>query len=188
MCKSTYTQNQMTLKKIQKNKSDSWNKKKNNNSYNALFDLISLRYSVVLGVLFLSVTVFTFGGCGRETPKEDLGLINGRFEQLENKIAQLEAQSTETKESLTALGSYAKTLEERIDTFTQEIKKAPIPKQATSQEKKQYHNVVRGDTLYSISRKYGLSVDEILRLNNLNENHPIQPGQKLMVTTDSHDK
>ncbi len=152
----------------------------------ALFDFISLRPSIVLGVLFLSVTVFTFGGCGRETPKEDLGLINGRFEQLENKIAQLEAQSAETKENLTALGSYAKTLEERIDTFTQEIEKASVPKQATSQEKKQYHNVVSGDTLYSISRKYGLSVDEILRLNNLNENHHIQPGEKLMVTTDSH--
>ena len=161
MCKSTYTRK-------------------------ALFDLISLRPSIVLGVLFLSVTVFTFGGCGRETPKEDLGLINGRFEQLENKIAQLEAQSAETKENLTALGSYAKTLEERIDTFTQEIEKAPVPKQATSQEKKQYHNVVRGDTLYRISRKYGLSVEEIRRLNNLNKNQPIQPGQKLMVNTDSH--
>ena len=159
---------------------------KNTYTQKALFDLISLRPSIVLGVLFLSVTVLTFGGCGRETPKEDSALINGRFEQLENKIAQLEAQSAETKENLTALGSYAKTLEERIDTFTQENEKAPVPKQATSQEKKQYHNVVRGDTLYSISRKYGLSVEEIRRLNNLNKNQPIQPGQKLMVTTDSH--
>jgi len=161
MCKSTYTQK-------------------------ALFDLISLRPSIILGVLFLSVTVFTVGGCGRETPKEDLGLINGRFEQLENKIAQLETQFTEMEEYLTALDSYAKALEDRIDTFTQEIEKAPIPKQATSQGKKQYHNVVRGDTLYNISKKYGLSADEIRRLNNLNKNQPIQPGQKLMVTTDSH--
>jgi len=164
---------------------DSW-KEKTSSSYKALFDLTSLRPSIVLVVLFLSVTVFTFGGCGRETPKEDLGLINGRLEQLENKIAQLEAQSTETKESVTTLGSYVKTLEERVETLTQEIEKAPVPKQATSQEKKQYHNVVRGDTLYSISRKYGLSVEEIRRLNNLKQNQSIQPGQKLMVTTDSH--
>ena len=186
MRKSLYTQNQLSSKQIQENQGDSW-KKKTSSSYKALFDLISLRPSIVLVVLFLSVTVFTFGGCGRETPKEDLGLINGRLEQLENKIAQLEAQSTETKESVTTLGSYVKTLEERIETLlTQEIEKAPLPKQATSQEKKQYHNVVRGDTLYSISRKYGLSVEEIRRLNNLNKNQPIQPGQKLMVTTDSH--
>ena len=125
-------------------------------------------------------------GCGGETPKEDLDLINGRLEQLENKLEQLEVQSTEAKESVTTLGSYVITLEERIDTLTQKIEKAPVSKQATSQEKKQYHNVVRGDTLYSISRKYGLSVEEIRRLNNLNKNQPIQPGQKLMVTADSH--
>lgn len=186
MCKSTYTQNQMTLKKIQKNQSDSWNKKKNNNSYKALFDLISLRPSIVLGVLFLSVTVFAFGGCGRETPKEDLGLINGRLEQLENKIAQLEGQSIETKESMAKLDSYLKTLEERIDTLNQEIEKAPVPKKTVSRGKKQYHKVILGETLYSISKKYGLSVDEIRMLNNLKQNQPIQPGQKLMVTTDSH--
>ena len=185
MRKSLYTQNQMSSKQIQENQGDSW-KEKTSSSYKALFDLTSLRPSIVLVVLFLSVTVFTFGGCGRETPKEDLGLINGRLEQLENKIAQLEAQSTETKESVTTLGSYVKTLEERVETLTQEIEKAPVPKQATSQEKKQYHNVVRGDTLYSISRKYGLSVEEIRRLNNLNKNQPIQPGQKLMVNTDGH--
>jgi len=119
MRKSLYTQNQMSSKQIQENQGDSW-KKKTSSSYKALFDLISLRPSMVLVVLFLSVTVFTFVGCGRETPKEDLGLINGRLEQLENKIAQLEAQSTETKESVTTLGSYVKTLEERIDTLTQE--------------------------------------------------------------------
>ena len=185
MRKSLYTQNQMSSKQIQENQGDSW-KEKTSSSYKALFDLTSLRPSIVLVVLFLSVTVFTFGGCGRETPKEDLGLINGRLEQLENKIAQLEAQSTETKESVTTLGSYVKTLEERVETLTQEIEKAPVPKQATSQEKKQYHNVVRGDTIYSISRKYGLSVEEIRRLNNLNKNQPIQPGQKLMVNTDGH--
>jgi len=185
MRKSLYTQNQMSSKQNQENQGDSW-KKKTSSSYKAPFDLISLRPSIVLGFLFLSVTAFTFGGCGRETPKEDLGLINGRLEQLENKIAQLEAQSTETKESVTTLGSYVKTLEESIVTLTQEIEKASVPKQALSQKKKQYHNVVRGDTLYSISRKYGLSVEEILRLNNLNKNQPIQPGQKLMVNTDSH--
>ena len=160
---------------------------KNTYTQKTLFDLISLRPSIVLGVLFLSVTVLTFGGCGRETPKEDSALINVRFEQLENKIAQLEAQSTETKEYLTTLGSYTKALEEKIENFTKEVEKAPLPKQTVSQEKKQYHKVVRGDTLYSISRKYACSVEEIRRLNNLNKNQPIQPGQKLMVITDSHE-
>jgi LysM repeat protein len=185
MNKISYTENKMILKQRQKDLNDSLNKKKTSSLCKTFFGRNLLKLSILLGVLLLNA-IFFIGGCGRETPKEDLGLINGRLEQLENKIAQLETQSTETKESVTTLGSYVKTLEERIDTLTQEIEKAPVPKQATSQEKKQYHNVVRGDTLYSISRKYGLSVEEIRRLNNLNKNQPIQPGQKLMVNTDSH--
>ena len=185
MRKSLSAQNQMFSKQIKENQCNSW-KKKTCSSYKSLFDIISLRPSIVWAVLFLSVTVFAFGGCGGETPKEELDLINGRLEQLENKIEQLEVRSSETKDSVTTVGSLIKTLEERIDALSQNIEKAPVPKQALSQEKKQYHKVVRGDTLYSISRKYGLSVDEIRRLNNLNENQPIQPGQKVMVTTDGH--
>jgi LysM repeat protein len=96
------------------------------------------------------------------------------------------SQSAETKEYLTTLGSYSKALEEKIDNFTKEVEKAPLSMQTVSQEKKQYHKVVRGDTLYSISRKYSLSVEEVCRLNNLKQNQSIQPGQKLMVTTDRH--
>ena len=150
------------------------------------FDAIFLKPSIVLGILFLSFSFFIFGGCGRETSKEDLGLINGRLEQLENKITQLEAQFTETNESVTTLGSYVIALEEKIAKLNQEAEKTSVPKQTILQEKKQYHKVVRGDTLYSISRRYGLSVEEIRRLNNLNDNKPIQPGQKLMVVSDSH--
>jgi flagellum-specific peptidoglycan hydrolase FlgJ len=44
------------------------------------------------------------------------------------------------------------------------------------------HNVVKGDTLYSISRKYFISVDEIMKMNNLN-NSNLSVGQKLVVKT-----
>ena len=51
-------------------------------------------------------------------------------------------------------------------------------------EKNLYHEVSKGETLYRISRKYGLSVDELQRLNNL-KNNQIYPKQKLLVTPDS---
>ena len=114
-----------------------------------------------------------------------MSMINGKLEQLENKIAQLEAQFSETNESVTTLGSYATYLDQRIEKLTNKIEEASLPKQALSQENKQYHKVVRGDTLYSISKKYNLSVDEIRKLNNLSDGKPIQPGQKLMVTTNN---
>jgi membrane-bound lytic murein transglycosylase D len=43
-----------------------------------------------------------------------------------------------------------------------------------------YHTVVTGDTLYNISRRYGLSVQELMALNGL-ENNVIRKGQQLKV-------
>jgi LysM repeat protein len=43
-----------------------------------------------------------------------------------------------------------------------------------------YHTVEKGDTLYNISRRYGLTVDALKQLNNLTDNN-IQIGQKLRV-------
>jgi len=42
------------------------------------------------------------------------------------------------------------------------------------------YTVVTGDTLYSISRRFGLTVDELKGLNNLTDNN-IRIGQKLVV-------
>jgi LysM repeat protein len=46
---------------------------------------------------------------------------------------------------------------------------------------KQYHTVKRGETLCSISKQYGISVDEIRHINNLRPNKSIQTDQKLLV-------
>lgn len=42
------------------------------------------------------------------------------------------------------------------------------------------HEVVKGDTLYSISKKYNLSVEKLMRLNNLNDSS-LSIGQILKV-------
>lgn len=43
------------------------------------------------------------------------------------------------------------------------------------------HTVVSGDTLYGIARKYGTTVDKLLKLNNLTEESKLQLGQKIRV-------
>ncbi len=48
-------------------------------------------------------------------------------------------------------------------------------------EKVDYHIVEKGDTLYSISRKYGLSVNELKEINGFTDNI-ISIGQKLYLT------
>ena len=49
------------------------------------------------------------------------------------------------------------------------------------EEKQDFHIVAKGDTLYSISRKYGLAVDELKEINGFIDNN-ISIGQKLYLT------
>ena len=50
----------------------------------------------------------------------------------------------------------------------------------------QYHKVNAGETLYKISQHYKISVAEINLLNNLKQDQPILPGQKLLVAPVKH--
>ncbi|MGI9625013.1 MAG: LysM peptidoglycan-binding domain-containing protein, partial [Acidimicrobiales bacterium] len=43
------------------------------------------------------------------------------------------------------------------------------------------HTVVPGDTLWGISDHYGLSIDQVININNLGESTVITPGQQLSV-------
>ena len=54
------------------------------------------------------------------------------------------------------------------------------PNTSTTVTTNTYHTVVKGDTLYGISKKYGVSVDQILNWNKMS-NSNISIGQKLIV-------
>ena len=60
----------------------------------------------------------------------------------------------------------------------------PAPKAAAPKPSKVepvYHTVAAGETLFSISRRYSVSVDAIRSLNGLTDKSSIQTGQKLKV-------
>ena len=67
-------------------------------------------------------------------------------------------------------------------TLTQKQKKS-TDASVTSGEKVKpaVHQVRAGDTLYSISRNYGISVDKLKELNSSLKGNSIYPGQKLRV-------
>jgi LysM repeat protein len=44
-----------------------------------------------------------------------------------------------------------------------------------------YHTVAAGDTFYNISKRYSLSVDDLLKMNQMDKNSTLQLGQKLVV-------
>src|SRR5260370_26774391 len=45
-----------------------------------------------------------------------------------------------------------------------------------------YYAVKKGDTYYSIAKSHGLTVDELLELNEIDAGHMLHAGQRLRVT------
>jgi len=72
----------------------------------------------------------------------------------------------------------------RVDSVFTQIDRTPTPApkdslQTTPVDKS--YIVKQGDTLYNISKRFGLTVDELKSLNNMTDNN-IKIGQKLVVT------
>ena len=51
----------------------------------------------------------------------------------------------------------------------------------TNSTGKTYYTIKRGDTLWGISRRYGVSVQNIISWNNIQNPNLIYPGQKLIL-------
>jgi len=60
------------------------------------------------------------------------------------------------------------------------IKRMPF-----SLPKRRYHEVRPGENLYWIAQQYGISLDELCRLNHITPKQLIHPGQKLLVAPGS---
>jgi LysM repeat protein len=107
---------------------------------------------------------------------------------LELRIGCLEKQNAElqTKISNSVIVNKVETqvsaLEKQITPSQADKKSSTDTSKKSKAVKKRYHEVKRGETLYRISKQYGITVDELRRLNKLSPNQPIEVGQKLLVS------
>lgn len=157
---------------------------------------------VVLIILLLAI----FSG-GDKTATKELNALKTRLDVLEKrvtrtegseqKVATLETQVKGFQGSLSKSESLTRSLREHVDKLSQKLdelpkKAAPAPaktetpptpqKKSAAQPEKLLYEVRQGDTLFSIAKKHGLTVDELRRMNNLSKNDSIQRGQKMIVT------
>jgi septal ring factor EnvC (AmiA/AmiB activator) len=164
-------------------------------------------WGIGLFVLIAAFALFFIGGDKAST--EDLKSIRAKLAQLNKrvillegtgqKIAGLEDRIQGLQKSVAKLVALGKPVGDRLDRLAKKIdglqkRMASVPakretgqaiqERSISKSERPYHEVGRGETLYRISKKYGISVDELRRLNNLNQNQTIYPGQKLLVTED----
>ena len=59
--------------------------------------------------------------------------------------------------------------------------KAAVPVKKAVKKKSQFHMVKKEETLYSISKKYNISIDQLRKLNKLSKGATIYPGDNLLV-------
>lgn len=179
----------------------------------SLLDFIPQRRTLILGgagILLLVILIALFSGGSSELSRKNLTVISTRIDLLEKRltrleeaelrIATLQKQGKRLQQSMGEIDRAIESLTQRIDTLTQKpelpekdtaavIKRtqaaAVITEKPVSPVKRRFHEVRSGENLYRIALKYGLSVDELCRLNTITPSQVIYPGQKLLVSPKS---
>ncbi len=156
-----------------------------------------------LGLLVLVLAFVMLGsGAGRQEIDNRLELLEKRLDDMEFRLGSI-VQSTAGGD-LTALQKANQDLGRRFDALERKLegrlnqiqaaltqlerKPPPAPPQpkakpakAPPPPKPRVHTVKKGETLYQISRKYGMRVDDIRKLNGIGQDFKIYPGQKIKV-------
>jgi LysM repeat protein len=107
---------------------------------------------------------------------EGLGALQQQSETLARQIQNLESK---LGESLNQVDSKLAALEKRQQSLAKSA--APAPPSKAKANAPRTHVVKAGETLYQISRKYGVTVEELKKRNKMGQDVTIRPGQELVV-------
>ena len=153
-------------------------------------------------LLFILLILFFGGRGGDSDTAKELDAVKSRLDGLGNDLARVEAveqkvassgnRIMELQASVISLEMATRNLEMTTSRMMDQMEKPvqPVPpkpqvqpaapqKTPTSLERR-FHEVRRGETLFSIAKKYGMSAEELRNDNKLSKNF-IQPGQKLVI-------
>jgi LysM repeat protein len=148
-----------------------------------------LRY--IVGLLVLTILLAVFLGFQQYSLSQQLNEMAINLTNLELRIGGLEKQQADlqAKSLNSAIVSEVGTLSAKVSAFEKQMTSSQARKKSSTDSstqskavKKRYHEVKKGETLYRISKQYGITVDELRRLNKLSSNQPIEVGQKLLVS------
>jgi len=154
----------------------------------------------ILGVIIIVILLAMFFRGGQKPVTKNLNALRNKVDQMDLRVARVEAvgknflslekQVKTVNKSISKLEASNRSLTQSVEKLTRDLEKLKT-KKATATPKasvvsslkpeSQYHIVKRGDTLYRISRIYGVSVKKLREINNLKANQNIYPGQKLLL-------
>ncbi len=164
-------------------------------------------YWVGGGVLILVViaALFFFVG-GSSEPAGDISGVSKKVQDMESRLTELEAATNSWSIAMDRLAQNQQTvidqntrLMAKVDELKRKVEARPAPTPAKpraavapkpkpaaaapakASTQRRYHVVQKGDTLYSIHKKYAVPLDTLRKLNGLKEHQPIYSGDKLYV-------
>jgi len=118
----------------------------------------------------------------------------GKIVEIDDKLTLLDTQGKKFELFVDRFDRFETSMSLKMDIINNELytsqKKGNIAAESKKPERTKiskkiappvYHEVKAKETLYQISRRYGLTVDDLRKLNRLTPETVIHPGQKLIV-------
>lgn len=153
------------------------------------------RLLVLVGILIAAVLAAMISFSVAKRAGSDTKLLQMKLAAFEEKISSLERQISDLQ-GRTGATSVDPALLQRIEDLARKVEgleKRPQPPAATEAKsaprkpavtgEKRYHTVQKGETLFRISKNYGITPETLRKLNNLSQDQPLRTGQKLLVSS-----
>jgi LysM repeat protein len=141
------------------------------------------RLSLLIGVVIFGLGILVaavFHSSGNIDSGSKMRSLERRIKRLEERLYRLDRIEADLEQ--------VKEKNKQFNSFNDTIIKKPItpPKSSTAQTAEKqteavYHEVLAGETLYRISLRYNIKLDELRRLNNLEPEATIYPKQKILI-------
>lgn len=140
------------------------------------------KFPLLIGLGILGLFILVSGLFQRSSSFDSeikMRSLERRIKQLEEKLYTLDWIETRLDQIEEKNGEFT-TFMKTFDRVTALSRSSPsqVPKVET---KALYHRVSSGETLYGISRRYGLTVKDLRHLNKLSPEANIYPDQKLLI-------
>jgi len=173
-----------------------WDSKK---SSPILLVLLGLGFFVmiVLFIVFLSKTTDIVSKTKIVNIEKRLAFLEerlGKIDEIDEKLILLDMQGKKIELFVDRFDRFETSMSLKMDIINNELYTSQKRSKKTAESKKPertkiakkithltYHEVKAKETLYQISRRYGLTVDDLRKLNRLTPEAVIHPGQKLIV-------
>lgn len=158
-------------------------------------------------VIIVILLVMVLSGPSDVVDRNQIQALEERIQGLEQKLAtvgvidqalnRIENNEKEIQLFMERVDRFEGTVTTQIDQIIKELGalhqktgSAPAPKarakqpvaKSPAEKKTGFYQVKSGDTLYSISRRHGLTVDQLRAYNNIGKDDAIRPGQKLRLS------